>query len=485
MRDHLDERFREVHKVPTGTIAWDTLHKECGEVKAHIAEFLGIEPGGVLELDLSPYDDGEIEFGELDNKHRRLASAIGRFATEVGDAMPMLCSKFFKIGDFGGRGVFLAQAKRFKDGQRIGAALGRLLRKGDSHYHAVWEEACAMFMHTPYEYVHNFSRAWQELTSMVHGGGGVTKAYVSLDVADILGASERSNFSSCFAVNGAYKHAPRTFATDNSTAVLFMRSLSDDKEKMMRAWIHFNVKSRCWSINRVYGFYSPKKISAIIEALNARIEDVTGEDMVCGHKEVSVYLQTRPSAVYWDGGAYGCGFHDGDRCEVIVNFPGSMCLRCGKPSKYRKKNEHGLEFFCDECLEEVTNTCEICNNRSFLVGRVIDGKEICETCYEREYFTCEECNKDIRIDDTPGVLYRERICSDCAAKTRSICQVCESVRNEPGHELCEECEGLASAGELVRCTSCGKWARENINGVCIGNGCHSKSIMEELADLLA
>ena len=80
--------------------------------------------------------------------------------------------------------------------------------------------------------------------------------------------------------------------------------------------------------------------------------------------------------------------------EVIV------CSNCGEVLSPDEIHEFDGEYYCLNCLDDMTFVCDCCGNREYNDDEVTDGNiSICQSCYDNDYYRCEACNRLVYRDD--------------------------------------------------------------------------------------
>lgn len=77
-----------------------------------------------------------------------------------------------------------------------------------------------------------------------------------------------------------------------------------------------------------------------------------------------------------------------------------ICYECGATLTLDTAVEFNGEYYCEDCLDELTVICDHCNTRIFREDANIDSNyTLCHDCYYEHYSCCEECGRIIANED--------------------------------------------------------------------------------------
>lgn len=89
------------------------------------------------------------------------------------------------------------------------------------------------------------------------------------------------------------------------------------------------------------------------------------------------------------------------------------CAICGRRLKDCDYCQFEAEWYCRDCLTDVTFVCDCCGERYFQDTMISDDDtEICQTCYDNCYTRCACCDSLIRTDDA-HYIDGDDYCDDC------------------------------------------------------------------------
>jgi hypothetical protein len=84
---------------------------------------------------------------------------------------------------------------------------------------------------------------------------------------------------------------------------------------------------------------------------------------------------------------------------------------CGEPFTIDTAYEFDDEFYCEDCLDEITVVCDHCGSRVLRNEAQMDNNyTLCQTCYDEHYTICERCGGIIANEDT---YYLDDDCPYC------------------------------------------------------------------------
>lgn len=77
-----------------------------------------------------------------------------------------------------------------------------------------------------------------------------------------------------------------------------------------------------------------------------------------------------------------------------------ICAECGTELTPDSAIEFNGEYYCEECLDELTVLCDCCNARVLREDAQIDSNyTLCPDCYYEHYSCCEDCGAIIANED--------------------------------------------------------------------------------------
>jgi hypothetical protein len=77
-----------------------------------------------------------------------------------------------------------------------------------------------------------------------------------------------------------------------------------------------------------------------------------------------------------------------------------VCSVCGEPLTEDNAFLFNEEYYCEDCLDDVTIVCDSCGTRILRDdARIDDNYSLCEDCYESHYTSCENCGAIINNND--------------------------------------------------------------------------------------
>lgn len=77
-----------------------------------------------------------------------------------------------------------------------------------------------------------------------------------------------------------------------------------------------------------------------------------------------------------------------------------ICAECGTELTINTAFEFNGEYYCEDCLDDLTVICDHCNTRIFREDANIDSNyTLCQECYYEHYTCCEDCGRIIANED--------------------------------------------------------------------------------------
>lgn len=76
------------------------------------------------------------------------------------------------------------------------------------------------------------------------------------------------------------------------------------------------------------------------------------------------------------------------------------CCVCGEELNSNELYEFNGEFYCGQCLDDVTVLCDCCGDRIRRDSAISDSNyTLCSNCFDEEYNYCESCGAIIANED--------------------------------------------------------------------------------------
>ena len=76
------------------------------------------------------------------------------------------------------------------------------------------------------------------------------------------------------------------------------------------------------------------------------------------------------------------------------------CTHCGRVLEPGEEYIFDEEYYCKDCLDEVTTTCDCCGRRIYTENDEGDSRlSLCDRCYRDFYTACDRCGRLVRNED--------------------------------------------------------------------------------------
>ena len=301
---------------------------------------------------------------------------------------------------------------------------------------------------------------------------------LSANPLDILQASYRCEYNSCFRPGGEYQFAPFVILGYPTTLIAYGADKKDyDNGKIHKRW-------RTWvmvpsadeiQIGRYYGNPTRAELRGIRRLLEMLLDSkFAGEQRYWKYKGESdnsalTYPFDNLNFVYYDdvkvwsaeekkhvvfGNYIGVDVEDyfaTQRCDCCGHYASDIIL------------VEGDYCVCEDCLEEYYIFCDVCEEYHRVEGSIYteDCHWICEGCYsDGNGWQCSNCGEYYFYEDDLRTDYDDNaVCARCAANDYARCEICDALVHEDAAThvdgdnvyVCPNC-----VDEVDVCDKCGK-----------------------------
>jgi len=461
IRDFYLTTFCKNYDVTRSSVegGFDAAALKCAEKKKKLSEMLGCDENGRCLLTAYSSTDS----GNPKNKNSEFLFFYS-----------LLKSAGLTTKDIIGDGVLSEQSivevvksNRLADGRKIGRVLNKFLSDDNTISKDAIKKAIEFSEYSPKK---DIMTAYQELTSANASNSG-NSVILTTNFWDILACSElsSSNWGSCFRVGGGYALGPHHQAQNENCAMVYALS-EKSGYKVFRAWVYFGDSG--WSLDRVYGFISDEDKASLAIKINKHLTKVTGKLWISG--VIDRKITHKVDGFYFDSGYTTIqGFPEGSDKKLSIRCGHSVCVGCGSVQVDLKNSKtQRSQFFCKKCKNELFKPCAQCgreDHRNHAVG----DEFLCRDCLSSYAFKCSECGQYHMKKSASH--YDIGVCDSCFEKKYSVCEACGELINSTGERLCKKC---SQDSNVIKCSSCGKYTRRHINGLCISGGCSANAMVQ-------
>jgi len=167
-------------------------------------------------------------------------------------------------------------------------------------------------------------------------------------------------------------------------------------------------------------------------------------------------------------------------CESCYNKLFATCAGCKavkyksdmtrSPIDYYTNKSYFVEWFCDECFDDIFFRCEFCGEYDFREYECLSPDEeiICERCFEDNCVRCCNCDKILWADSAER-FEGEPYCFDCFSECFFVCCGCGESYDLDDYVEDGLCLYCFREEDLSVCNECGRRFRDNylIDNLCM------------------
>jgi hypothetical protein len=345
--------------------------------------------------------------------------------------------------------------------------------KGAGHREA-WEQTRRSYYNIPETetFEATVSRVMDEMAS------ASIDVVISANPLDILLASERCGYTSCYQFSGCHANGAIACAIDSFTVIAFLdssRSKAYPFHKRGRMFAYIPDFKR-FVIANTYGNVATAQVRLISERIStalaqhlalpntwkAKSRDVHGgddedatlyypEDLLenaggrsvthTAHDQFPVYFDApvsrvvvhksvltegapkvrdhRPLLSFEDAICLVCGtrtcHNEGLACGACRR-PAHSCCECGNDLDEDYVENWNDNTYCSGCLGDVTFICDCCDERhsNEASNSTVRSGLVCDSCFEDDFIQCEDCEEGDRHDYSCHIAGHGHVCRNCA-----------------------------------------------------------------------
>jgi hypothetical protein len=305
------------------------------------------------------------------------------------------------------------------------------------------------------------------------------KCILSIHPVDFLSASEKSSYSSCYAIDSCHHTGCSAYLRDNFTIIAYTTM---NNKKIGRQWIY--LSNGFIVFGRVYGAISEPLENAMRLFLEEKYANhlkipnewilsksrTMNEDQLynCGHcennhEEYAVYFDMdthsmiRSKTITDNFSDLYLEFENGidrDGDDTENGSFGCRICACCEGTIYGESYETDDGEVCEHCLNNRYLYCSLCDTYYHEDGGHVhyiedEDKYVCENCYnEEDYFYCEKTSSYYSKEAGVNLILENGseafVHKDWAEVNAFYCEHCDEYHDNPlteveGADYCDNC----------------------------------------------